>query len=257
MVCIYEFPTAAPRPWTNFFSRPNINITDQDTVLDLLCRYFTFTHAIILLFSSLTILSLLAPIGQHRNLYTQPLKGKRSRKRKRVPPIDNAISIIQPPSPPELNLFLTIGLNSTTRHLESMAAVLPAENTPSKPRLLAVFVCRSDSQPSQLHSHLPVLCNIASRSSPEHIVKLVQLPRGAEARLTASLAIPRVGFLGLMEGAPGSTSLLHFLEEKVPGIKVPWLEGGFQPTAIRAMKTIAPTPTKKKIVRVDRTEKVG
>lgn len=44
MVCRYKFPTAAPRPWTNFFSRPNINIADQDAVLDLLCRYFIFTR---------------------------------------------------------------------------------------------------------------------------------------------------------------------------------------------------------------------
>lgn len=214
----------------------------------------SYTTRYLLVLPPLTIIfSLLAPIGQHRNLYTQPSRGKRSRKLK---PIDTVTPVIPPPSPPELNLFITIGLNSTNRHLESMTVVLPVEKAPSKPRLLAVFVCRSDSQPSQLHSHLPVLCNIASRSSPEHTVRLVQLPKGAEARLAISLAIPQVGFLGLMEGAPGSTSLLHFLEEKVPAIEVPWLEGylGYQPTVIRAMKTIAP-PTKKTVVRVDAIDK--
>lgn len=201
--------------------------------------------------------SLLAPIGQYRNLYVQPSKGKRSRKRKRAHLID-AAPVMPPPPPPELNLFLTIGLNSTTRHLESMAAMLPTEGTLPKPRLLAVFVCRSDSQPSQLHSHLPVLCNIASRSSPEHTVRLVQLPRGAEARLTSSLAVPRVGFLGLMEGAPGSTLLQSFLEEKVLAVRVPWLEGslGYRPTVIRAMKTIAP-PAKKTVIQVDNTGKTS
>lgn len=210
-------------------------------------------HSLFIAFTLTILFSLLTPIGQHRNLYTQPSKGKRSRKRK---PTNTATPVIPPPSPPELNLFITIGLNSTNRHLESMTVVLPAEKIPSKPRLLAVFVCRSDSQPSQLHSHLPVMCNIASQSSPEHTVRLVQLPKGAEARLTTSLAIPQVGFLGLMEGAPGSTSLLHFLEERVPAIEVPWLSGslGYQPTVIRAMKTIAP-PAKKTVVRVGTTDK--
>lgn len=89
-------------------------------------------------------------------------------------------------------------------------------------------------------------------------MRLVQLPRGAEARLAASLVIPQVGFLGLIEGAPGSTLLLRFLEEKVPVVKVPWLEGliGYQPTVVRAMKTVAPPQSKKTIVRVDSTEKI-
>lgn len=138
-------------------------------------------------------------------------------------------------------------------------AASSAGEAPSSPRLVAVFVCRSDSQPSQLHTHLPLLCNIASRSSPKRIVRLVQLPKGMEARLAASLAIPQVGFLGLIEGAPGSASLLRFLEENVPAVKVPWLEDSleYQPTTVRAMKTIAPPSHKKKtIVRVDSIEKM-
>lgn len=259
MVCRYRFPTAVSRPrLISFPGRTSILQTRAQFWTSyagiLYHPVFVYFHSLFIAFTLTILFSLLAPIGQYRNLYTQPSRGKRFRKRK---PTDTATPVIPPPSPPSLNLFITIGLNSTNRHLESMT-VLPAEKTPSKPRLLAVFVCRSDSQPSQLHSHLPVLCNIASQSSPEHTVRLVQLPKGAEARLTTSLAIPQVGFLGLMEGAPGSTSLLHFLEEKVPAIEVPWLSGslGYQPTVIRAMKTIAP-PTKKTVVRVDTTDKTG
>ncbi|KAH0608475.1 uncharacterized protein H6S33_001609 [Morchella sextelata] len=228
---------------------PEVSSANQDTILDLLC-------------------SLLEPIGQHRNLYIQPSKGKHSRKRKREF-LSNAsaasVSSIPPPSPPELNSFLTIGLNSTTRHLESMAKALPTETTAPRPRL-AVFVCRSDSQPSQLHSHLPLLCGIVSKASPGLPIRLVQLPKGAQARLETSLAIPQAGFLGLMEGAPGSTVLLQFLDENVPAIKIPWLEGfpGYQTTMIKAMTTTAPQSKKgqkeyavKKVVRVDRSDKPG
>lgn len=144
-----------------------------------------------------------------------------------------------------------------------MAAQKPLTRT--NPRILAVFVCRSDSQPSQLHAHFPLLCNVASRPFPERPVRLVQLPKGAEVRLAASLAIPQAGFLGLMEGAPGLSSLLRFLDEKVPAVKVPWLGGslGYQTTSVKAMKTIAPPPRKtpkghsiKTVVRVGSREDI-
>lgn len=85
-------------------------------------------------------------------------------------------------------------------------------------------------------------------------------------RLETSLAIPQVGFLGLVEGAPGSSALIQFLDDNVPAIKIPWLEGfpGYLATMIKAMKTTAPPPKKtqkeysvKELIRVDRADKTG
>lgn len=124
------------------------------------------------------------------------------------------------------------------------------EPSPRRP-MGAVFVCRADSQPPQLHSHFPVLCGLAEGKGKEvggHPVRLVQLPKGANARLAASLGIPRVGFLGIMEGAPGSSPLMSFLDRTVPPVRIPWLDRGFEyrRAKIKAMKTTTSITARKK-----------
>ncbi|KAL7275753.1 RNase P and RNase MRP subunit [Rhizina undulata] len=234
---------------------PPISRNDQETILELLC-------------------SLISPIGQHRTLLT-PSKGKRSRKRKRAAAEVEKIIEGDLPSAPEIASYVTLGLNATTARLEALASLSApntlatfeqTSNTTSLPKwasvrtgtsngpLRAVFVCRSDSQPSQLHAHIPLLCGIASRSTgkgdgeeaqqTKKPVRLIQLPKGSDARLSAALGISRTGFLGLMDEAPGSRALLDFIEKSVGEITIPWLsqtEGAsYHPTIIKTLKSTAP-----------------
>ncbi|KAF4538744.1 hypothetical protein BFW01_g8463 [Lasiodiplodia theobromae] len=75
------------------------------------------------------LVNLLAPIGQHRSAHVTPSKGKRSKKRKRHgAPSEAAASA--PPPPPDLTRHITVGINSTTRHLEQLAQA--AEDAPAQ-----------------------------------------------------------------------------------------------------------------------------
>lgn len=152
---------------------------------------------------------------------------------------------------------LTVGFNSTVRHLENLAhRASPASRTPLAmhvsphpipassidPELrkqtsiedpnpiplrhmAAVFVPRS-SQPSVLHSHLPLLVYTASLAHPlSPQTRLVTLPKGCETRLAVALGLPRVNFVGLMDGdVAGAAELVELVREAVPVVDVPWLE---------------------------------
>ncbi|KAE9987041.1 hypothetical protein EG327_004025 [Venturia inaequalis] len=83
---------------------PAIDSAQQDIILKLLCN-------------------LLEPIGQHRTTYITPSKGKRSKKRKRFEEKKgkgdkiNIEEILIPPQP-SISKYVTIGYNSTFRHLQ-------------------------------------------------------------------------------------------------------------------------------------------
>jgi ribonuclease P/MRP protein subunit POP3 len=105
----------------------------------------------------------------------------------------------------------------------------------------AIFVLRS-SQPSILHAHLPQLIATASLAQPElPPIRLVQLPKGCDARLCVALGLSRVSFIGILEGAPHSRSLIDFVRDNVPEIEVPWLEEvrkmSYMPVKINAIET--------------------
>ncbi|PUU77325.1 hypothetical protein B9Z19DRAFT_1086427, partial [Tuber borchii] len=121
--------------------------------------------------------NILSPIGARKHLLPPPPSTvKRNRKRKRASAPSHSLPTttpaIPPPPVPEISEYLTIGLNSTTAYLEglagerrSVAFAPPAaqegkENR--KPAMRAVFVTRADSQASLLHSHIPLLCGLAS-----------------------------------------------------------------------------------------------
>lgn len=174
--------------------------------------------------------------------------------------------IVAPPVP-EIIDFVTIGFNTTTRYLEQLAkgsvptslqhilpVGLPRSKGPGQESeetrgeavpepLAAVFVPRSD-QSSLLHSHLPVLIQVAS---PETC--LIALPKGAEARLSAALRIPRVGLLGMKKNAPSAAALLNFIKENVPAVQVPWIQEAaaarYLPVEINVIETTAPLAPQK------------
>ena len=197
--------------------------------------------------------SLLSPIGEHRSRNVTPSKGKRARKRKRkdVSIIKDQSAALSEEVSPEADIpvwqklhdHLTVGFNTTTRYLESLAKssslsteekLDSATSTKSSARLVlnpadikpltAIFVPRTSRSPI-LHSHLPLLTKaayLAAPSSPS--TRIILLPEEAEVRLKMVLGIPRVGMVGLMDGAPEASSLIELIRQEVPVVEVPWLQ---------------------------------
>ena len=110
--------------------------------------------------------------------------------------------------------------------------------------LAAVFIPRSDHAPI-LTSHLPLLVYTASLvRRPSPAIRLVNLPKGAEARLCAALHLPHVSFVGLFKGAPNATPLIDFVTECVGPVEVPWFKeagmGTYMPVEIKSLETTEP-----------------
>lgn len=165
---------------------------------------------------------------------------------------------------PDIAPYVTIGLNATTTGLEELTKqTAPLSLTKdSKERrkpedrevpgdvrlrtgtsptpIQAIFVCRADGQPSQLHAHLPLMCVLAS--TEQHNVFLIQLPKGAEGKLSEKLAVPRVGFVGLRKDAPGAEVLFDYISQHIPVVRRPgWLEktGSYTGIKPKALHTVA------------------
>lgn len=162
------------------------------------------------------------------------------------------------PIPPEMHDHVTVGFNTTTKYLDLLAqkssrsttevdnsgAVAAVKTSAKLKPLAAVFVSRS-SQPPVLYSHLPLLTKAASLAVPlSPSTRIISLPEGAADRLKTILGIPRVGVIGLMDGAPNASSLIDFIRQQVPELEVPWLEEGVRGTylavKINAIQTDAP-----------------
>ena len=188
-----------------------------------------------------------------------PSKGKRAKKRKRKQSqtatnqsavfTEGASSVTGAPAQPELHDHLTIGFNTTTRYLEILArisspsteaevdavkapqtSVRPSLNPANIKPLAAVFVPRY-GQPPALYSHLPLLTKAASLAAPSSSsIRIVSLPEGAEDRLKTVLGIPRVGMVGLVDGAPNASSLIKLVRQKVSELEVPWLQEAVKAT---------------------------
>ena len=231
---------------------------------------------------------MLNPIGDHRSKYIHPSKGKRAKKRKRdvtqkkpehieANLVPTSHKLPDAGAPPDLELlnYLTIGFNTTTRHLEALAqsrilanrqlaapgSDIEAKEACKAPRinlqssilkpLEAIFVPRSD-QASIMHSHLPTLIKAASMApASSQDIKLVALPKGGEAKLSSALGIPRVGLIGLMAGAPDASPLIKFVRQNVPEVEAVWLAeagaGVYLPVEINTIHTTAPVVKKKAV----------
>ena len=159
---------------------------------------------------------------------------------------------------PNIHEYITLGFNTTTRHLEALSRIPIVHNDarpvaarlPAARPVAAVFV-PSHGHPTIVHDHLPMLCKTASLATPSSLpVRLVFLSKDAEERLASSLKIPRVGPIGLLEDAPGSAPLINYVREMVPALEVPWLHkmiaGIYIPVEIKAIHTTAPIEPKAK-----------
>ncbi|KAK8252327.1 hypothetical protein HDK77DRAFT_148153 [Phyllosticta capitalensis] len=188
-------------PVTHLHYRPTVPPAEHDIILDML-------------------LSLLSPIAQHRALHITPSKGKRDKKRKRRqgqpdPP--------QPPPAPAIANHITVGLNSTTRHLERLVAnkATPSHQD-SVPAMPLILTTQSPSSP--VVSHLPLLSSTASCClPPSQATRIVPLSPSVETKLAAALGLPRVGVIGIKAGAPGTAPLIEYAQSNLQAVDVPWV----------------------------------
>ncbi|KFY02898.1 hypothetical protein O988_01824 [Pseudogymnoascus sp. VKM F-3808] len=210
---------------------PQLSPADQDTILDLLT-------------------SLLSPIGHYRTTHITPSKGKRNKKAKRrqvklgaAQPAPDTPSVLKP----ELSAHILVGLNSTTRHLESQSRQacpqsLDMQIPSDSPKHLAVLVTTWPSIPAILTSHLYQLLQTSSLLYPNlPQTRLVTLPRSSEKRLCSALGVARAGFIAIFDSAPCSTTVTEFCLANIPGIEVNgWLKPDqkpFMPLKINTIET--------------------
>ncbi|KAI5922224.1 hypothetical protein F4810DRAFT_675058 [Camillea tinctor] len=195
-------------------SWPEIDPRDQETILELLCTY-------------------LAPLGHYRSTQTQPSKGKRAKKRKRAKPSDQPTGL-QPPRP-EISSYVDVGLSTITRSLQNAASQgrdlkskVGNDKASEKDQLIrpysVIFVARS-GQPSILNNHLPQMVAVATKTHLSRTpIRLVGMSKACQDRLSESVGIPRVSYIGLREDAPNSRPLVDFVRQHVPVIEATWLE---------------------------------
>jgi ribonuclease P/MRP protein subunit POP3 len=132
---------------------------------------------------------------------------------------------------------LTVGLNSTSRHLEVEAALskpgsLPsaeaapksAEQEPPSKHLAVVFL--SKPRDNLVYAHLPLLCYTASAAQKDKAqsTRLVMLDPSCERKIAACMGLPRAGVVGVFDDAPGTASLMDYIRENVGPVEVPWME---------------------------------
>ncbi|KAG8531481.1 uncharacterized protein KY384_003110 [Bacidia gigantensis] len=202
---------------------------------------------------------LLSPIGQYRLHHVTPSKGKRARKRRHQEQPSEDATVEKPnPQRPPICEHLTVGFNSTTRHLEASAQASKSAERSSLPHLVAVFVAVEEGS-NVLHSQFPLLCKVGSKAQPDlPEIRLVSLPRGAEQRLAKALGIHRVGPIGLLVNAPDSEPLVQFVRDNIAAIEVPWLDhltrGELLPTQIKTIETTAPVKVKKAKGRIVKSQ---
>lgn len=202
-------------------------------ILDLLCDF-------------------LSALGQYRHSHVDRSKGKRlkRRRRKKDKEAGNSAAESVPPVPALVH-YVTIGFNSTIQSLQRLASTnsnvlqmscKEEELNPPK-KVAAVFVCTS-TLPALLTSSIPTLVAAASARHPSHPpIRLISLPREAEKRLAGALFQPRVGFVGLLQDAPGGKALIDMVMDKTTAVDVPWAradaQAKYRPVSIMTTSPLA------------------
>jgi len=179
--------------------------------------------------------NLLEPVGRHRAAHTVKSSGKKLKKRKRTSEQNASPAAESKPVEPEILKYLTVGLNTTSRHLETEAALskpgalvpVDKEKEPeqtSRKRLAVVFLPKP--RDSLVYSHLPLLCYTSSATQKDKAqrTRLVLLDSSYERTIATAMGLPRAGVIGVFDDAPGALSLLEYVRENVDPVEVPWLE---------------------------------
>jgi ribonuclease P/MRP protein subunit POP3 len=185
----------------------------------------------------LTDVRLLEPIGKHRSEHISPSKGKRSKKRKRDS--DSAESHQEPksdpPPPPQISKHITVGLNSTSRRLESLVEPVFSASTsenakkPSQAHSPLAVIFLTQPVSSLQYSHLPTLVAFTAASRAGGFApRFVALDAAAEQKLKTALGIPRVSVLGVLSDAPGAAPLFGYVRHNVSPLDIPWVKEATQ-----------------------------
>lgn len=136
---------------------------------------------------------------------------------------------------PEITKYLTVGLNTTSRHLEAEAALSKpgvlepmekegkAEQTSTK-RLAAIFLPKPKD--NLVYAHLPLLCYTSSATQKDKAqqTRMILLDPSSERTIATAMSLPRAGVIGVCEDAPGAGPLLEYVRENVNPVEIPWLE---------------------------------
>ncbi|KAG9952297.1 hypothetical protein KCU85_g2097, partial [Aureobasidium melanogenum] len=180
--------------------------------------------------------SLLEPVGRHRAVHTVKSSGKNSKKRKRTSEKTSSPAAEERPLEPEILRHLTVGLNSTSRHLENEAAsskpgALPTTDKETQQldeqvvakHLAVVFLPKPKD--NLVYAHLPLLCYTASyaQKNKAQCTRLVLLDPSCERTIAAAMGLPRAGVIGVFDNAPGAAPLLEYVRDNVDPVEVLWL----------------------------------
>jgi len=138
---------------------------------------------------------------------------------------------------------------SALENQESHDVSADIRETPQIPTHIAAIFVPMSTHPAVLHAHLPQLIFTASLAHPSlPSTRLVQLPKGSDARLCDALGLPRVSIIGILEGAPHSNALIDVVRKTVPKIDVPWLkemrEEKYLKVKVNAIETFTPVVAK-------------
>ncbi|KAK0481712.1 hypothetical protein IW261DRAFT_1550748 [Armillaria novae-zelandiae] len=156
---------------------------------------------------------------------------------------------------------LVVGINAVTKRLECqiqaarhkviISSSSSTEESYEQPQPLKyIFVCRTDVDPPILIDHIPHLVASFNSCKPFEPIKLIPLPKGAEATLATSLNIRRIAVFAFDNETKGISALSPILEA-VPVITAPWLalesyasDKQIVPTHIKQVRTSAPKDMK-------------
>ncbi|KAF2995547.1 hypothetical protein E8E13_003056 [Curvularia kusanoi] len=217
------FKTSTPFTETKW---PNVSHDDGEIVTELTCN-------------------LLAPIGEHRRTHIQLSKGKNRKRDIRLVSGDaHKVPV------PAVASHILVGLNSVTRHLETLAAttapptapineVVDGQSSPTSgddkssitplKQLSVVILTHPQPSSSPVHAHIPTLLHLATlrrdaKGKPSEPTRLVCLPTSTDNRLASALHIPRVGAIGIVEGAPGAKTLEEYVTKHVGLTECAWVD---------------------------------
>ncbi|KAJ7706012.1 hypothetical protein B0H17DRAFT_1125818 [Mycena rosella] len=175
--------------------------------------------------------------------------------------------------PPRHNIVshLVFGINEVTRRLDAQIRAMrnvvslnadPAvEPTPPPAPIKVIVVCRADVDPQILIDHIPHEVAAFNSSKPSEPIKLIPLPKGAEAALAKAAGIRRVAVMAMDIDTPGLAAFTAILDA-VPTLTAPWLtslapsakpvQQQLIPTHVKQLRTTAPKDIK--MAKVLRTE---
>ena len=161
-----------------------------------------------------------------------------------------------PASPtPAIGSHLLIGLNSVTRYLEALAASSAPPTVPVKDAddhvpnegddtqtdadaapwpLSMVILTHPQPALSPSHAHIPTLLHLATlqptpKTKVSEPTRLIALATSNDTRFANALHIPRVGAIGIYEGAPGAKALENYVRKHVGLTECLWVDEAMKP----------------------------